>query len=154
MEKIILDINNNTILNDFFIKSLGTWESHRTYMYSNGKCNYSTTVFNWNYKKEEEMFLVNWENELLNSKGTMGIKVISNNLIHRTNGYFTKNPTESSVKKINEECLRTITSYGGNTYDEKIIFINKDRRIRRTIGTSNIDSTVMLIGTYVEKRIK
>lgn len=140
-------------LKQFFFKSLGKWESHRTYMYPNGKCTYSTTLFNWSQDKETGLFVVSWKNEELKSEGTMGIELINDFKLARTNGYFTSAPTISHIQTCSDVHLRTLTSYDGATYDEEINFVSDDRRIRRTIGTKDSTQDVILIGTYVERKL-
>jgi len=140
-------------LRQFFMRSLGRWESHRTYMYPNGKCTYSQTMFNWDYNEEKGIFLVQWNNETLNSTGMMGIRIASDFILERSQGYFTDKPTQSHIQTSSRDHLRTLTSYGGGTYDEEINFVSDDRRIRRTIGTKDTTQAVILIGTYVERKL-
>lgn len=140
-------------LKQFFFKSLGRWESHRTYMYPNGKCTYSTTLFNWDYDEDKGFYVVQWNNEELKSTGMMGIKLKDDFKLERSNGYFTSAPTISHIQTCSDVHLRTLTSYDGCTYDEEINFVSDDRRIRRTIGTKDDTQKVILIGTYVERKL-
>ena len=140
-------------LKQFFTRAVGQWESHRTYMYKNGKCTYSTTLFEWRYDAINNLYLVDWNNIVLNSTGTMSINIVSDFKLLRSNGYFTNQPTESTVMLSSKNYLKTLTSYGGCTYDEEITFINDNRRIRRTTATKDNTKDVILIGTYVERRV-
>jgi len=140
-------------LRQFFGRSLGKWESHRNYMYGNGNCTNSITIFDWTYNKDKGFYVVSWDNEAMKSDGSMGIRIASDFTLERSNGYFTVDPTTSSVITCSRDHLRTKTSYGGATYDEEINFANDSRRIRRTIATKDSTQQVFLIGTYVEKKL-
>jgi len=154
MENLISQLFNkeNMSLKQFFSRSLGQWESHRNYMYANGKCTNSITIFDWQYDKKG-FYVVHWDNQTLQSTGTMHIKIVSDFKLERSNGYFTNKPTESLVQVSSKDHLRTLTSYAGCTYDEEIHYIGSDRRIRRTIGKKDKTDDVLLIGTYVERKL-
>ena len=141
---------------NFFMQSLGEWESHRTYMYANGKVISSVTKFLWERGDDtNSLFVVGWNNEIQKSTGQMCIKIANDFTLERSIGYFSKSPTVSQILTCSKDCLHTLTTYGGATYDEKIEFVTRDLRIRRTIGYKEGEpEKVILIGTYVEKRIK
>lgn len=142
----------NGMTTAFFKKTLGQWESHRTYMYASGKVTTSVTEFDW--CEEQGGYTVNWINETLKSSGSMHIKIPNAFELHRSIGYFSKNATVSRIIAASSTHLHTITTYGGNTYDEKIEFVTNDLRIRRTIAyKEGKRDQVFLIGNYVERRI-
>ena len=143
---------SNDMTKAFFRKTLGKWESHRTYMYKNGKTTYSVTEFDW--KEEEGGYTVNWVNEILKSSGSMHLKIANDFELHRSIGYFSKEATVSRIIAADNKTLHTITTYGGHTYDEKIEFVTDDLRIRRTIAyKEGKPDEVFLIGNYVERRL-
>ena len=49
--------------------------------------------------------------------------------------------------------LQTITSYGGEIYDEEILFLDDDHRIRKNIGRDLETGVIKLVGQYFEHRI-
>ena len=139
----------------FFRKTLGEWESHRTYLYAKtGKCSYSVTNFHWVADDEHDGFTVSWTNETLKSSGEMFIKIVNDFELHRSIGYFTKEATVSRVIASSKDTLHTITTCGGSTYDERIEFVTNDLRIRRTIAyKEGKPDEVFLIGNYVERKL-
>ena len=143
----------------FFNQSIGKWESHRTYLYAkSGKTTVSVTEFEWHRDREDNsMFRVAWDNATLKSSGSMSIRVASDYILERDRGYFTQSKTESKIMSVNKDFLQTETIYDGCLYDERIEFVTKDLRVRRTIGWK-LDAegnkvSVVLIGNYIERRI-
>lgn len=141
-----------SLINNFFKRSLDTWESHRTYLYPN-KNSFVSSVTKYTWIEEGEGFYkVEWDNVQMNSKGSMCIE-IGPDVLKRDVGYFTKSPTISQVIKCTYDCLHTETIYNGISYDELITFVDDRTRIRRTIarkwnGTSY--NKLVLLGNYTE----
>ena len=145
---------NNVMAKQFFNRTLGHWESHRTYLYAkSGKVINSVTLFVWS-RNEDGIYRVTWDNEVQNSIGNMNIRIASDFILERSCGYFTDDVTQSRIQTVSRDSLHTITSYGGRTYDEKIDYVSDDLRLRRTIATIDASGDVFLIGSYVERRVK
>lgn len=144
---------NNVMAKQFFNRTLGRWESHRTYLYAkSGKVINSITIFEWTRDKDG-IYTVNWDNQAMKADGSMSIRIASDFVLERSRGYFTDDVTESRIQTCSRDNLRTLTCYGGKSYDEKIDFLSDDLRLRRTIATDDKTGEVFLVGNYVEKRL-
>lgn len=139
----------------FFNKSVGVWESHRTYMYPNSnRIKSVVTNFEW-INPSERVYEVNWAS--LEGEGNMVLNIISDSIIERNVGYFTAKPTISKVLTSNENCLVTETVYNNTIFVETIDFITTKHRTRRTIAYKEyLDCSkgpIILSGSYQEKKV-
>lgn len=146
-------------LKQFFSKSLGLWESHRSYLYvtQNNKIEESITKFEWVVGDQPNEYRVFWNNSIVTRDRSMGITIVDDYTLQRDQGYFTPKPTVSQVVRSSEDILITVTEYNGMNFNERIEFVTKDYRLRRTIARYiNSDGTlgdINLIGNYLEKRL-
>lgn len=137
----------------FFNRTLGQWESHRTYLYAkSGKVINSITIFEWT-RDDDGVYTVTWDNQAMKAGGSMSIRIPNDFILERSRGYFTDDVTQSRIQTSSYDHLQTITSYGGKSYDERIDYLNDDLRLRRTIATDDKSGEVFLVGNYVEKRL-
>lgn len=139
----------------FFNKSVGVWESHRTYMYpASNRIESVVTNFEW-INPSERVYEVNWSS--LKGEGNMVLNIISDSIIERNVGYFTTKPTISKVLTSNENCLVTETVYNNTIFVETIEFITTKHRTRRTIAYKEyLDCSkgpIILSGSYQEKKV-
>jgi hypothetical protein len=97
---------------------------------------------NWHYSVE-------WTGA---TSGTMKLR-LSGNELHRNIGYFTDEPTVSQLSMIDSDTLVMNTSYNLQSFREEIRMLYDDKvRLRQTIGRSDEDGTITLIGQYYEVR--
>ena len=74
--------------------------------------------------------------------------------LYRSRGYSTMEKTHSEFTcDKGGTKLQTITSYGGEIYDEEILFLVDDHRIRKKIGRDLETGVIKLVGQYFEHRI-
>lgn len=139
-------------MKQFFMKSIGKWESNRMYTYlTKGTTEVSTTILAWS--KNEDDFYVTWKNEKLNNKGQMKVSILSDYKIERSRGMFSDKPTVSEVLTSSKDYLKTQTCYDGKTSIEEIEFLTDDVRVRRTLVTRDSDGLLLIVGNYTEYRI-
>jgi len=142
-------------LTSFFNRSLGTWESHRTYLYpTSGTIKSFITTFTWT-NPFVNYYDVVWSS--INGKGSFNCTFNDDTQIQRGSGYFTSHPTTSRILSISHKVLHTLTIYNNVIFDEKIVFLNDSFRTRRTFGyKQNKDLSqgdLILSGSYQEKKL-
>ena len=146
---------NTYMLSKFFMKSVGTWVSHRSYYYANNrKVVSSVTEFTWE-QLDIETFKVYWDNKIQNSKGVLTCHFDNEFIIKRDAGYFTKEPTNSLVILCSDSVLKTETIYNNIKFVETIEFLTSTVRIRKTLATKFNEATqeynkLFLVGNYIE----
>jgi hypothetical protein len=137
---------------DWFNRTTGSWTSERRYIFNmktREPVNLTTdfiiaanTGGNWDYTVE-------WTGT---TSGTMNLR-LSGNELHRDIGYFTEDPTVSQLSMIDSDTLVMVTSYDGQTFREEIRMLFNDKvRLRQTIGRSDEDDSIRLVGQYYETR--
>lgn len=139
----------------FFDKSVGVWESHRTYMYPNSsKIESIITTFEWT-NPSEQVYEVKWAS--VKGEGNMILNIVSDSVIKRNVGYFTTKPTISKILQSNVNYLITETIYNNTIFVETIEFFTPQHRTRRTIGYKEYlnccKGPVILSGSYQEKKL-
>lgn len=161
-------------LETFFNDISGNWVSERTYYYlklqsykriksfikreyleSNNElleeCKKTVTDIDFGYFIDFCSF--NDKDEKENSgKFIFGIK---DNIIYRSRGYFTEEPTKSILTIVEKRNIKTNTSYNNSLFVESIEIIDLNKEVnnisRQTIASKN--KNVYLIGQYYEYRI-
>jgi len=139
-------------IQDWFNRTTGRWTSERRYIFNmktKEPVNLTTefnisaeTDGNWHYSVE-------WTGA---TSGTMKLR-LSGNELHRNIGYFTDEPTVSQLSMIDSDTLVMNTSYNLQSFREEIRMLYDDKvRLRQTIGRSDEDGTITLIGQYYEVR--
>lgn len=143
------------LVKEFFDNTLGSWQSHRTYMYpATNKIKSLVTYFSWS-NPEDNCYKVNWESD--ENMGSMYIILSSDYSFKRNIGYFTKEATTSNILNVDSLNLTTSTSYNNMVFEETIQFIDTNHRTRRTIGyklnKNNLKDKVILSGSYQELKV-
>lgn len=138
---------------EWFRRTTGRWTSARRYLYNmeTKKPTNLTTEFtisactngDWDFK-------VDWSGQ---TSGEMNLKLRGNEL-HRDIGYFTADPTISTISVIDADTIVLSTSYSGMTFREEIRLLNDDRlRLRQTVGYDDRTGEVRIVGQYFEERV-
>lgn len=140
------------LIHDWFARTTGKWVSERRYIFNmkTRKPTNMTTEFTIGAATEGEFdYIVEWEGQ---TEGKMNLKLLGNEL-HRDIGYFTDKPTVSLMEMVDADTLVMRTSYDGLTFREEVRMLYNDTvRLRQTIGTSDEDGTVRIVGQYYETR--
>jgi hypothetical protein len=131
----------------WFARSNGNWTSSRRYLYGpKRKANNYDTKFSVN--AEGSLVSISWDGDA--SSGNMKM-TIEGDLLKRDVGYFTNDPTESTMTMVDDDTVVFETSYDGTTYREEIRMLFEDTvRLRQTVATE--DGAVTLVGQYFEER--
>jgi CpeS-like protein len=141
---------------EWFERSAGEWISNRRYYYeASGKNQLVKSDLKVEMKpSNDKEFIVelNWDSKGdVESVGSMICEFDSNkNILYRNIGYMTADPTFSEVTMIDEDTILFKTEYDGMTFREEIRLIDKNVRLRQTLGWKR--DTVFLAGQYYEKR--
>lgn len=147
----------------FMERSAGQWLSQRRYLYprSNKLENLSsrlcvtytvTSELPEEFKTELTWETHSVETEKVVSEGEM-LTEGRNGKLYRNVGYMSEDPTVSTIKVIDKDCLVFLTSYSGMDFREEIRLIGEDIRLRQTLGRKAKSNDVFLIGQYYETRI-
>lgn len=127
----------------------GTWTSERRYLYfrePRPPRNVSMTTTFSVEKVVPLVWAVSWEGQ---TSGRMQLELAGSTL-HRDIGYFTADPTDSALSRIDDDTVVFETSYGGVTYREEIRYLGDNHRLRQTVGRKN--GEWVIAGQYVEWR--
>lgn len=141
---------------EWFSRCLGSWISHRRYLYGNNPTPHNlVTEFSITEAEPEtgDSFTIRWTGK---TNGTMTVVIRGEELL-RSRNYFGATEDDgnsSNIQMIDKDTICLTTSYGGSSYREEIRLLENDSiRLRQTIGISNKDNTPTLIGQYSEKRV-
>ena len=134
----------------WFARSVGDWVSDRRYLYyapgKEPKVQNLVTNFTIADRGEGE-FCITWTGQ---TDGEMVVQVDGATL-HRDIGYFSNEPTDSALSRVDEDTVVMVTTYGGVTYREEIRLLENDTlRLRQTVGMKG--DQMVLAGQYVERR--
>ena len=94
-------------------------------------------------------FAVSWTGQ---TSGRM-VLTLENDVLHRDIGYFSNEPTDSLLERVDDDTVAFRTTYGGNTYREEVRYLGADLRLRQTVGWKEGTDEMVLAGQYVERRI-
>lgn len=142
-----------TTSHEWFRRTTGRWTSSRRYLYNlkTKKPTNLTTEFTIRACLQGDWdFSVEWTGQ---TEGTMNLKLIGNEL-HRDIGYFTTDPTVSTISVIDTDAIVLSTSYSGMNFREEIRLLNDDKlRLRQTVGYDEKTNEVRIVGQYFEERV-
>ena len=149
----------------WFDRCLGSWVSHRRYLYFSGSVrepmNQGIRTEFVTGKRAESDYFVSWESMhddgTPSSSGTMNFIIEGNRFtghrIVRDRAYFSDTTTVTRLEFIDKDTLAFFSAYGGNHYREEIRFLSGDDiRLRQTIGFSDRDMKHRICGQYMELR--
>ena len=117
------------MIHKFLEQCLGEWESFRTYIYPNNKILSIQSIMIIEELTENKI-QITWKSYYLNtldeySKGNMILEFdVDNSKIYRDKGYFTLEPTTSTILDLQNDYLKTQTKYNGKKYIEEINIYN------------------------------
>lgn len=173
----IPQLSLETLANEFFQKSAGTWDSQRRYYtlkpeVATQEVNSMITVefleqgcpqliaLAKDHHLEDETALtfgsyVTWESSYTGTsrKPSKGSTVFGGlgNILYRDRGFATKDPVKAIYSFPNPQTLCLRTEYNGSVFEEEIKLIGENYRTRQTI-ISRLGQEIM-IGQYLEKRL-
>ena len=135
--------------NRWFERCVGSWESHRRYLYgANLAVDNLVTSFSID-KNDDNKYKLSWSSD--RNTGEMNFELVDNEC-RRDIGYYTQDPTTSIMTIIDDDTICFNTSYGGIDYREEIRLLDGDKlRLRQTIGFK--DGVVNVVGQYFEQRL-
>lgn len=148
------------MIHKFLEQCLGEWESFRTYIYPNNKVLSIQSIMIIEELTENKI-QITWKSYYLNtldeySKGNMILEFdVDNSKIYRDKGYFTLEPTTSTILDLQNDYLKTQTKYNGKKYIEEINIYSIGDNLYRRRFTRAYDSSGnnMLIGSYLERKL-
>ncbi len=132
----------------------GLWISDRRYLYY-GKNGGKTDVKSIELQTEFSVarahygsYAVTWDGR---TSGTM-VLTLEDDVLHRDIGYFSNEPTDSLLERVDHDTVVFRTTYGGSTYREEVRYVEDDLRLRQTVGWDEVSGRLQLAGQYVERR--
>lgn len=128
----------------------GIWTSERRYLYFRHPKPPRNVNLVTTFTAETiapQVWAVTWEGQ---TNGRMQLE-LAGNVLHRDIGYFTADPTDSLLHRIDDDTVVFETAYGGVSYREEIRYLGDDHRLRQTVGR-NEDREWVIAGQYVEWR--
>lgn len=148
------------MIHKFLEQCLGEWESFRTYIYPNNKVLSIQSIMIIEELTENKI-QITWKSYYLNtldeySKGNMILEFdVDNSKIYRDKGYFTLEPTTSTILDLQNDYLKTQTKYNGKKYIEEINIysIGDDLYRRRFTRAYDSSGNNMLVGSYLERKL-
>jgi len=134
----------------WFERSNGNWTSSRRYLYG-PKRKADTYTTNFSVNTEGDEVAISWEGDV--SDGDMNM-AIDGDLLKRDRGYFSDDPTNSHMTRVDDDTVVFVTSYDGVTYREEIRLLDNDTyRLRQTVATKDDTNEVIIVGQYFEERV-
>jgi len=137
---------------EWFDRCIGSWQSHRRYLYGPKKAvDNLITEFSIEKRAKDE-WVVLWESD--RNKGEMGI-ILDGDVIKRSRNYFEgEEGTVTHLERVDDDTVIFYSSYGGMEYREEIRFLNEDKyRLRQTVGYKEGTDIVTVVGQYWEERV-
>ena len=130
---------------NWFSRCTGDWVSFRRYLTLPAmKDDTYTTEFT--IKTEGDNVNISWDGDA--SSGEMNL-VVDGDVLHRDIGYFSDDPNDSKLERIDEDTVVLHSAYDGMEFREEIRLIDEDkRRLRQTIGYRK--GRPFLVGQYYE----
>tara|TARA_Y100000766_G_C18683034_1_gene495674 strand:- start:52 stop:390 length:339 start_codon:yes stop_codon:yes gene_type:complete len=97
-------------------------------------------------KTEGDNVNISWDGDA--SSGEMNL-VVDGDVLHRDIGYFSDDPNDSKLERVDEDTVVLHSAYDGMEFREEIRLIDEDkRRLRQTIGYRK--GRPFLVGQYYE----
>ena len=122
--------------------------SYRRYLTLPAKKN-DTYATEFTIKVEGNRVNVNWDGDA--SSGSMNL-TLDGSTLHRDIGYFTDEPNDSKLEKLDDDTIVMYSAYDGMEFREEIRLLNDDKnRLRQTVGFRR--GKPFLVGQYWEERV-
>ena len=133
----------------WFSRCTGDWVSHRRYLTLPGKRD-DTCKTKFTIKVDGDKVNIKWDGEA--SSGDMNMTV-DGDLLHRDNGYFTDEPNDCKLERLDDDTVVMHSAYDGMEFREEIRLLNNDKnRLRQTVGFRK--SKPFLVGQYWEEKLR
>jgi hypothetical protein len=128
----------------WFERSVGSWVSHRRYLYG-PKHTVDNLSVNFSLEKvDENIFTLSWSSE--RNEGTMDF-ILRGNECHRSRSYYHEDGNVTMMSWVDEDTVVFETSYDGTDFREEIRLID-GCRLRQTVGRKK--GSIVLVGQYFE----
>ena len=126
----------------------GNWVSYRRYLTLPAKKN-DTYATEFTIGVDGDKVSVNWDGDA--SSGSMNL-TLDGSTLHRDIGYFTDEPNDSKLEKLDDDTIVMYSAYDGMEFREEIRLLNDDKnRLRQTVGYRR--GKPFLVGQYWEERV-
>lgn len=137
---------------NWFDRCVGSWESHRRYLYGPKKTIDNLVTYFDIVKREGDEWAVLWKSD--RNEGEMGL-ILKGDEIHRSRNYFDNGEgTITKLQLVDSDTVVFLSSYGGMDYREEIRFLAGDLyRLRQTVGYKQGTDKVVVVGQYWEERV-
>ena len=133
---------------NWFSRCTGDWVSHRRYLTLPAKKDdrYSTE---FSIRMEGDVVNIKWDGDA--SSGDMNL-TLDGDTLHRDIGYFTDEPNDSKLERIDEDTIVMRSAYDGMEFREEIRLLDDDNhRLRQTVGYRK--GKPFLVGQYWEEKV-
>ena len=133
----------------WFSRCAGDWVSHRRYLTLPGKRD-DTYKTEFTIKVDGDKVNIKWDGDA--SSGDMNLTV-DGDLLHRDIGYFTDEPNDSKLERLDDDTVVMHSAYDGMKFREEIRLLNDDKnRLRQTVGFRK--GKPFLVGQYWEEKLR
>jgi len=133
---------------NWFSRTQGTWKSYRRYLTLPAKKDDGYTT-EFTIKVDGDNVNINWNGDA--SSGDMNL-TIDGNVLHRDIGYFTDEPNDSKLERLDEDTVVLFSAYDGMEFREEIRLLDNDcHRLRQTVGYRK--GKPFLVGQYWEEKV-
>ena len=132
----------------WFARCEGDWVSHRRYLSLPAKKDdrYSTE---FTIKVDGDKVNIKWDGDA--SSGDMNLTV-DGDVLHRDIGYFTDEPNDSKLERVDVDTVVLHSAYDGMEFREEIRLLDDDKhRLRQTVGYRK--GKPFLVGQYWEEKV-
>ena len=132
----------------WFARCAGDWVSYRRYLTLPAKKDdrYSTE---FSIKVDGDKVNIKWDGDA--SSGDMNLTV-DGDVLHRDIGYFTDEPNDSKLERVDVDTVVLHSAYDGMEFREEIRLLDDDKhRLRQTVGYRK--GKPFLVGQYWEEKV-
>ena len=133
---------------NWFSRCQGNWVSYRRYLTLPGKKD-DTYATEFTIKVDGDKVNISWNGDA--SSGDMNLTV-EGDVLHRDIGYFTDEPNDSHLTRLDIDTVVLVSEYDGMTFREEIRLLDNDtHRLRQTVGYRK--GKPFLVGQYWEEKV-
>jgi len=133
---------------NWFSRCQGDWVSYRRYLTLPGKKD-DTYATEFTIKVDGDKVNIKWDGDA--SSGDMNLTV-EGDVLHRDIGYFTDEPNDSQLTRLDIDTVVLLSEYDGMTFREEIRLLDNDKhRLRQTVGYRK--GKPFLVGQYWEEKV-
>ena len=132
----------------WFSRCTGDWCSYRRYLTLPGKKD-DTYATEFTISVDGDNVNIKWDGDA--SSGDMNLTV-DGDVLHRDIGYFTDEPNDSQLTRLDIDTVVLLSEYDGMTFREEIRLLDNDtHRLRQTVGYRK--GKPFLVGQYWEEKV-